>query len=210
MSNSNQTSSRPDPPHVQLPQEIVIRQRTSGLGRSLATLGWIGFLFCLALLVATQREPSDGVEEKFHSGERTARNKIAIISVEGTIIDGEGFVKRQIDRVRDDDRVKGVVVRINSPGGTVYGSDHIHHQLRRLREEKEIPMVVSMGGVAASGGYYVAMAAGDQERSLFAEPITTTGSIGVLGQSSSRAPRTAASRVKRCAGSVATPRQPWS
>ena len=98
----------------------------------------------------------------------------------GVIMDGDGFVKQQIDRVRQDDMCKAVVVRVDSPGGTVTGSDYIYHHLKRLREERQIPLVVSMGSVAASGGYYVSMAVGDQERSIFAEPTTTTGSIGVI------------------------------
>jgi len=93
---------------------------------------------------------------------------------------GEGFVKRQIDRVRKDEMVKGVVLRVDSPGGTVTGSHYIYHHLKKLTAEKKIPLVVSMGSLAASGGYYVSMAVGDQEDSIFAEPTTWTGSIGVI------------------------------
>ena len=57
---------------------------------------------------------------------------------------------------------------------------NIHHHLVKLRNEKKIPIVASMGSMAASGGYYVAMAVGDQENSIYAEPTTTTGSIGVI------------------------------
>ncbi len=95
-------------------------------------------------------------------------------------MEGDGFVKRQIDRVRKDAQVKAVVVRIDSPGGTVTGSDYIYHHLKKLREDRSLPLVVSMGSIAASGGYYIAMAVGDQEKSIFAEPTTTTGSIGVI------------------------------
>ena len=96
------------------------------------------------------------------------------------IIEGDGFVKRQIDRVREDKNVKAIVLRINSPGGTVTGSDYIYHHLSRLRKERKLPMVVSMGSMAASGGYYAAMAVADQPKSIYAEPTTTTGSIGVI------------------------------
>ncbi len=96
------------------------------------------------------------------------------------ILEGNGFVKQQIDRVRQDSDVKAVVLRVDSPGGTVTGSDYIYHHLQKLREERNIPLVVSMGSIAASGGYYASMAVGDQERSIFAEPTTTTGSIGVI------------------------------
>jgi len=120
------------------------------------------------------------VREKYHSRERYAGDKVAIITVEGLITDGEGFVKQQIKRVKDDKSVKAVVLRVNSPGGTVSGSDYIYHHLRKLTEEREIPLVVSMGGVAASGGYYVSMAVGQTPETIFAEPTTWTGSIGVI------------------------------
>jgi protease-4 len=82
--------------------------------------------------------------------------------------------------VRNDRSVVAVVARIDSPGGTVTGSDYIYHHLRQLVEERKLPLVVSMGGVCASGGYYAAMAVGDQPDSIFAEPTTWTGSIGVI------------------------------
>jgi protease-4 len=104
-----------------------------------------------------------------------------VISIEGVIMEGDGFVKRQIDKIRDDAGVKAIVVRVDSPGGTVTGSDYIYHHLKKLRKEKgNIPLVVSMGSMAASGGYYVSMAVEDQENVIYAEPTTTTGSIGVI------------------------------
>ncbi len=120
------------------------------------------------------------VKEQFVSHERKSGNKIVIISVEGTILDGSGFVKRQIDKARKDESVKAVVLRVNSPGGTITGSDYIYHHLCELAKDREIPIVVSMGGIAASGGYYVSMAVGDTPDTIFAEPTTWTGSIGVV------------------------------
>ena len=121
-----------------------------------------------------------GLREKHHSLARFGRDKVAIIKLEGAILKGEGFVKQQIDQIRDDDAVKAVVLRVDSPGGTVTGSDYIYHHLTELVADREIPLVVSMGSIAASGGYYVAMAVGDTPDSIFAEPTTWTGSIGVI------------------------------
>jgi protease IV len=119
-------------------------------------------------------------EEKFHGYPEHGEDKIAIITVQGTIIEGDGFVKKQIDHVRDDTHVKAIVLRVDSPGGTVTGSDFIYHHLLKLVEDRKLPLVVSMGGMAASGGYYVSMACGDAKDVIFAEPTTWTGSIGVI------------------------------
>jgi protease-4 len=167
-------------------QGVIVRPR-SFLSRLWGWMGWLGLLICLPMLLSMAAayrdyfDTSGGIQEKFHSLSQLATDKIAVIEVAGTIVRGErGFVKRQIDRVRKDDNVKGVVLRVNSPGGSVSASDYILHHLQQLRDEKGIPIVVSMGGLAASGGYYVSMAVGDQEDSIFAEPTTTTGSIGVI------------------------------
>ncbi len=85
-----------------------------------------------------------------------------------------GFFKEQLEEVREDDDVKALVVRINSPGGSGSSSDAIWRMLQETK--KEIPVIVSMGPVAASGGYYIAMAAD----SIVADPTTITGSIGVF------------------------------
>lgn len=110
-------------------------------------------------------------------------NKIAVLYAAGEIVaenDGEqcitskDFVK-DLKTVANDDDVKAVVVRINSPGGSAVEAEVIYRELLKLKESK--PIVVSMGGYAASGGYYIASCA-DQ---IFAEPNTITGSIGVFG-----------------------------
>jgi protease-4 len=124
--------------------------------------------------------PPDAPQEKYHSLSETATDKIAIIKVEGAILDAEGFVKKQVDRVREDDSVKAVVLRIDSPGGTVTASDFLYHHIRDMIKDRELPIVVSMGSICASGGYYMAMAAGEAEDVLYAEPTTWTGSIGVV------------------------------
>ena len=165
---------------------VVVQQASGGFFRFFSWLGWLGLFLCVPALMgllASSRDYLDttgGIQEKYHSLAKKADDKVAVIDVTGVIMDGNGFVKHQIDRVRDDDAVKAVVVRVDSPGGTITGSDYILHHLNRLKDEKQIPLVVSMGGIAASGGYYVAMAVGDEPRSIFAEPTTTTGSIGVI------------------------------
>jgi len=116
--------------------------------------------------------------------------KVALIHLDGFIADAEipagltttfnpvdEFVARLREAEEDED-VKALVVRINSPGGTVGGSDTIYREIRRFREKTGKPVVVSMGEVAASGGYYAALAA---DR-IVAQPTTITASIGVIIQ----------------------------
>jgi len=170
------------------PQPQIIIQQSGGsiLWKIVAGLGWLGILFCVPIILALAISSADyyntteGVTEKYYQGDKTASDKIAVIDVSGVIMEGEGYVKHQIDLVREDKSVKAVVVRVNTPGGTVTGSDYILHHLKKLHEDRDIPLVVSMGAMATSGGYYVAMAVEDQEDSIYAEPTTTTGSIGVI------------------------------
>ncbi len=109
--------------------------------------------------------------------------KVAVVEVEGVIgtsvergLDTEAII-RALGEYRDDPAVRAVVLRINSPGGVVAPTQEIFTAVRRLREAKK-PVVASLGSVAASGGYYVAVAA---DR-IFASPGTLTGSIGVVMQ----------------------------
>lgn len=101
--------------------------------------------------------------------------RIAVLDVEGLIDDDQRFL-RDLRRFRDDGSVKGYVVNINSPGGVVAPSQSIYQELRRVREEDDVPVVAAIGGVGASGGYYIALAAD----SIFALPGSITGSIGVI------------------------------
>ncbi|MCH8042154.1 MAG: signal peptide peptidase SppA [Planctomycetes bacterium] len=141
-------------------------------------------LVFMASSSASAMSGANRLDEKVvsHRGEENlgAGAKIAIITIDGAILRSEGHVKHQIDRAREDEDVKAIVLRINSPGGTVTASDYLYHHLVELRKERNIPIVVSMGGICASGGYYIAMAVGDREKVIFAEPTTWTGSIGVI------------------------------
>ena len=167
------------------PLRIIREQPSRGLlgrfGRwAMGTLLGISILMNISLLGNEQTlDGEHTVKERYHSLERSAHDKIGIITVEGAIMHSDGFIKHQIDHVRKDKNVKAVVLRIDSPGGTVTGSDYLYHHLQELIRDRDIPMVVSMGGIAASGGYYLAMAAGDKPV-IFAEPSTWTGSVGVI------------------------------
>jgi protease-4 len=120
------------------------------------------------------------VVEKYHSLSKMAASKVAIVDIAGAIMGGSGFARAQFDHIAEDESVKAIVLRVDSPGGTVSGSDEIHYRLAELAKERDLPVVVSMGGIAASGGYYVAMANGGRDDVIFAEPATLTGSIGVI------------------------------
>ena len=143
---------------------------------------FIGSFFFLGALFSPSYSQSGQIDERYHSLNEWANDdKVAIIKITGAIMQGDGgFVKNQIDQIHKDENVKAVVVRIDSPGGTVSASDYLYHHLSELRLERNLPMVVSMGGMAASGGYYVAMAVGQEPDVIFAEQTTTTGSIGVI------------------------------
>jgi protease-4 len=116
--------------------------------------------------------------------ERNSQNKVAVVYAEGTIVNGAGSIgqvggdrfARMFRKIRQDDDVKAVVLRVNSPGGSATASEIIQREVRLTGEVK--PVIVSMGNVAASGGYWIVT---DANR-IFAEPNTITGSIGVFGQ----------------------------
>ena len=111
------------------------------------------------------------------------KDKIAVVFAQGEIfygeggpdIIGQGIITKAIIKARDDESVKAIVFRVNSPGGSALTSDIIWREIELAKEKK--PIVVSMGNVAASGGYYIAVGA----NKIFAEPTTITGSIGVFG-----------------------------
>jgi protease IV len=121
--------------------------------------------------------------------EGTGRDKVLLVDLAGVLAEEPIFtfesrpqvpllarIREEIQRAERDERVRAVVLRINSPGGTVTASDIVYHELMGLKQRRKIPVVASILDVGASGGYYVALAA---DR-IVAHPTTVTGSIGVL------------------------------
>jgi len=114
---------------------------------------------------------------------KSGSDKIAVVYAQGEIMYGEGgpniigqgIINEALKKAREDKSVKAIVLRVNSPGGSALTSDIIWREIEITKEIK--PVVVSMGDVAASGGYYIAAGADK----IFAEPTTITGSIGVFG-----------------------------
>ncbi|MCT2343007.1 signal peptide peptidase SppA [Bacillales bacterium AN1005] len=116
-------------------------------------------------------------------------NKIAVLEVDGTIQDTgdtqsilssagynhKAFMKK-LDKVKNDSSVKGIILKVNTPGGGVVESAEIHDKIVEIQEEAKKPVYVSMGSMAASGGYYISAPADK----IFASPETLTGSLGVI------------------------------
>lgn len=131
--------------------------------------------------------------EKLSSGKKVSpyfapRPKVGLLYIDGDIIDGRSrniplidsklvgsyTIAESIKRLREDDSIRAVVLRIESPGGSSMASDVMWRELKKLGEKK--PLIVSMGSIAASGGYYVAAPA----KTIYALPLTITGSIGIF------------------------------
>lgn len=130
------------------------------------------FLFFIFCLLALAFYFSTGGES---TGFSFSRNQVAVLDLEGTIVDSRDFV----DLLKDygnRPNVRSVVIRINSPGGGVAASEEIYKAIKKFRADSEKSVVVSMASVAASGGYYVACAADK----IFANQGSITGSIGVI------------------------------
>ncbi|KYD17762.1 signal peptide peptidase SppA [Caldibacillus debilis] len=171
-------------------------------GKRWAALGIAAALFFVSLMVSfgkadkeTEKLWKEYFSEKPFSEkviEKGDENrKIVVLEVNGVIQDSGGaesllsgggynhqLFLEQLDSVMKDATVKGVILRVNSPGGGVVESAEIHDKLTELIEKKKKPVYVSMGSMAASGGYYISAPA----TKIFASPETLTGSIGVIMQ----------------------------
>lgn len=125
------------------------------------------------------------LQETLVSGSGDA--KVVLVDLTGVIssLNGDGLIptpsmlasiKEQLTRAAEDKNVKALILRINSPGGTVTASDILYHEVRLFKQRKKVPVVASIMDVGASGGYYIAAAAD----SILAHPSSVTGSIGVI------------------------------
>ena len=141
---------------------------------------------CVTVKVSLFEEP-EPLKEKTISG--YGPDKILLMDVSGMILEGPhrllgifkgatspSRVKEELEKAAKDKNIKAVVLKINSPGGTVSAADVILHELKSFKAEHQVPVVVCLEGLAASGGYYVAQA-GD---TIMAYPTCITGSIGVI------------------------------
>lgn len=126
------------------------------------TIGAVMIIVVAALFFFGRQQPSFGLSEK-----------VGVVKITGVIVDPEPIISH-LKRFRKNNDVKAVVLRIDSPGGGVGPSQEIYAEVKKMVRDKKV--VVSMGGIAASGGYYVAAAANH----IMANPGTITGSIGVL------------------------------
>lgn len=155
-----------------------LKRRTKA--KAIDKLNLVTALEYWATLDENQQETLPGMP----AGSEDAKDRVAVIYAEGDIVSGQGGddqmggdrICEALRKARLDKKIKAVVLRINSPGGSALASDLIWRETKLIREAGK-PLVVSMGGVAASGGYYIAAAAD----SIFAAPTTITGSIGVFG-----------------------------
>lgn len=151
----------------------------------LSSFAFKGFQTDFTELMAAAEEPF--TEEVVEEGNEL--KKIVILDVDGVIQDtGEAeslfadssynhqaFMKK-LNLIKEDDSVKGVIVRVNSPGGGVVESAEIHDKLKEITKQSKKPVYISMGSMAASGGYYISTAASK----IYASPETLTGSLGVI------------------------------
>jgi protease IV len=146
--------------------------------------GMLILILCLSLLFRSAGDSTvpTPLTEKFVAGSKSASDKVAVVAVEGVIMEGVlDHVHRQLEQAGKDPTVKATVLRVNSPGGSITASDDLHRRILQLKNgeaDQDIharPLVVSMSSVAASGGYYIAVPA----QKIFAERTTLTGSIGV-------------------------------
>jgi protease IV len=172
-------------------------RRSNGWKIAAIVFAALAFVFFVGNLVQSMSSLSGGTFAGRQSGrmleeiiveQNRSANKIAIVDVQG-LISGHSFDRsgrNMVDLIADqfrmasrDDAVKAVILKVDSPGGTVMASDDIAALVRKFQKEHKKPVVASLGGLAASGGYYVAV----PSQWIVANELTITGSIGVIMQS---------------------------
>jgi protease-4 len=148
-----------------------------GIVLALSFMANVALFMMLIGVIAIFATGQRGVLDEEIIREGPSRTKIAMISLQGVIYgESASDIYRQLKIIRKDKHVKAVIIRVNSPGGTISASDQIYMEINKFRKEENIPVIAFMQGVAASGGYYTSVAC-DQ---IIAEPTTITGSIGVI------------------------------
>ncbi len=183
----------PMPPNVIYVQAQAAAPRKGSLLRKFLIGGAIVFVVCFifgvmlasfAGVVFGLGDSGDEVREKLVTGSSGASHKVAIITVSGVIAEGDGGVYgggslsrtlAELRHAQKDPEVVGVVLEVNSPGGTVTASDLILHEVEKTKKSGK-RVVVWMGSMAASGGYYISCKADK----IYASPSAITGSIGVI------------------------------
>src|SRR6058998_2433349 len=150
------------------------------------SLAMVGLISLMSGCITINLLPGPGpLKEEQLSG--SGSSKVLLVELSGLISsqDDGGFIERpnlvahlkeELTRAAEDTNVKALVVRINSPGGTVTASDVLYHELRVFKEKQKIPVIASIMDLGASGGYYVAVAAD----TIVAHPSSVTGSLGVI------------------------------
>lgn len=181
--SSRSDSASPDSP-TQNPVPVYFVQKPYRIGclPILSTLSsLLFFLIFLGLFLSLFVQGNTKLTRKPIGEVKSAKQSVAVLKLEEIIMETEGFFNDQIEDAFGDENVKAVVLRIDSPGGSAYTSDFFYNKITKLRKERNIPVVVSMGSLCASGGYYVAMAVGNENQEvIFGEPTTWVGSIGVI------------------------------
>jgi len=181
--NFSQPPVTPVPEPLHLPAAPKAKRPRTGwkiLGGIVVGLSILGNIVLVLMVVGLFMLFAAGQQDMFleqvvRSGPRTA--KIAIISLQGIIDDRQARdIYKQLRTASKDPHIKGLIIRIDSPGGTIAASDEIYNEILMYRHDQRKPVVAFMRGIAASGGYYSSVAC----EKIIAEPTTITGSIGVI------------------------------
>lgn len=148
-----------------------------GIFFALSVLANVGFFLLLLGLVAVLATRQARMYEEAVIREGPPNARIVMINIDGLMYGEQAeSVYRQLQAARNDRSVKGLIVRVNSPGGTISASDQVYQDIRKYRKDKGKPVIAFMQSTAASGGYYASVACDE----IIAEPTAITGSIGVL------------------------------